>query len=711
MYTWPPERLVDNDGATGLYTHRTSLRVLTEPHDGRLIIRATPHIARFGAAQPAYIPRRGGGPAQATLLLYLPKGAMRSVERPSLLTAPVTVTGSKLGMRWQALPSVARVLPSLPSSRCYPDPEQVRTRPQTAHGSTPQEPDGTSPHALLLHATGYTYYAPTGETPQPDTTTHDHPVETGLQPVDHLRLFEHLTKPLAAFGFTAAEPVPKPPQRRVPRLEAARPSAHYALELWHSHPNTYEAIHTALTGVLDYRHLGTDPADRDLHHYGDADGTLSLRLLNPNTLTSGLPKPEKDTKPEDRSAHRAHERRNRIDELTAAFPGTGNLVGCLVEIDKPVVFALAGQDDPKPLLKQTLPRLDRHVQCLHPVTRKPNPESKKSEAKPYPGSGIRTDDVHRAASSVRDILRSVGHLPRLPRPCGIKADFEIVTVHIANSRNGIVPYVLRTHTDGTTTGQLIPTAEHPREAPVPIQDLPLALTTGRGRIPSRERSQLADFIIQALAIDSPAPRLFLARAQSLRRADTWQWLQNAHITPNRLRLPGEDCTVALPGAPRTPTDLPGLRIVRVNEATYETPLAFGVNPPPATANLQGSADTPAEDAEHSSVPGPDMPFDDWGRVSGVVRWNDHTYMAINPRPDTQRLSKSASKYDSADNLHRHGANPHSLEIHISFRQPKDNSSDLAAYVNNLRRCHLHTDTHTALPWLLHHAKLLEEYID
>ena len=92
------------------------------------------------------------------------------------------------------------------------------------------------------------------------------------------------------------------------------------------------------------------------------------------------------------------------------------MIGCLVEIDKPVNFAMAGEDDPKRFLKDTLPKLNRHVQCLHPVTAAPKPDAKKAGLKPFEGSDIRCEDVQRAASSVKDLLRSLGHLPRLPAP-------------------------------------------------------------------------------------------------------------------------------------------------------------------------------------------------------------------------------------------------------------------------------------------------------
>ncbi|MEH0485426.1 RNaseH domain-containing protein [Streptomyces scabiei] len=225
-----------------------------------------------------------------------------------------------------------------------------------------------------------------------------------------------------------------------------------------------------------------------------------------------------------------------------------------------------------------------------------------------------------------------------------------------------------------------------------------------------------DFITQALAIDSHTERLFLARAQTLRNKDVWSWLQNPHITPDSLRLPGEDCAHPNRAEGRRPEDLPGLRIVRVNEESYEIPLAFGanLNDEPDDPATDGSPDETSDEKAHSesASSATELPYEEWGRYSGVVPWNDHAFLAINPRPDTHQLPKTVSKYATDErNATRHGANPTSLEIHVSFKQPRDHASDLAAYVNNLRRCHLHTETATRMPLLLHLAKLMEEYIN
>ncbi|GFE17974.1 hypothetical protein Sgleb_60210 [Streptomyces glebosus] len=751
VFLWPPRELTDED-AYGLWTHQTTFRVVTMPHDDRLLLRVIPHISRFGGTPPAYIPRRSSDkPATATVLLHIPGGVLRDVERPLLLRAPVTVTGRMGEMTWRWQPGISRILPSLPTSHLYPDPNMVRTAPRTYSGLHRAEVHQSDPVALLWHAAGYTYLpeepgdgvALTSHHSGKDSSAddvrdtyaearrpraHGHPADTGLQPIDHLLLFEQLSEPMAAWGFKPLDRLEKISQRRAPRLGPASPDAVYHLELWHAAPGTQDAVHLALTRVLGYTRTSVRTDGTDHVHCYRGECEIHLRLRNPGTLTSGLPHPTV-RKSDERSAFRRRQRDERTTALKEAFPAAEQLTGCLIEIGKPVSFAAAHQDDPKPLLKKVLPSLNRHVQCMHPVSRTAQEDAKQEGAKPFEGTKVRCDDIERAVASVKDILRSLGHLPCLPAPRGIDGPFELSTVHIARSRGGIVPMLLRMHPDGHTTAQLIATLGHPREDPMPLSELPRALTAGRGRIRQRDRAQLADFLTQALALDSSMNRLFLARTQTLRNKEVWPWLQNDHITPDALLLPGTDCASPIRSAPRTPTDLPGLRIVRLNDDAGEIPLAFGVNVTETAAQSEEAAPSswseegqgavlpegaeegcPTANGDDTTATNP-LPYE-WGRYSGVVPWNEHTYLAINPRPDTHQLPKGVSKYNGAErNATRHGANPTSLEIHMSFLQPTDKAADLASYVNNLRRCHLHTTTPTRLPLLLHIARLMEEYID
>jgi hypothetical protein len=693
VYLWPPREITD-EGAYGLWTHQTKFCVRTMPHDDRLIIRVIPHITRFGGTAPVYIPRRSPDkPPTATVLLYTPGGVLTGIERAQFLRAPVLVTGRGDDMSWRWTPGIARIVPSLPTPHLYPDPNAVRKNLRAYNGLGRDETRQKDPVALLLHSTGYTYSLDEPEV-ESGRRASGHPADTGLQPIDHLLLFEQMQKVLPAVHLEPVEPIRKIPQRRAPRLEAATPGAVYRLELGHTAPGTYEAVHLALTGLLGYTHASKrTESGREVHTYRGAT-EIELSLFNPGTLVSGMPWPTENT-PEERSDTRRRLRDQRTRALREALPDNGQLIGSLIEIGKPVSFTAAHQDDPKPLLKKVLPTLGRHVQCLHPVTRTAKPDAKKNGAKPFQNSQIRRDDVERAASAVRDILRSVGHLPRLPHPRNVTGAFELTAMHLARARGGLVPLLLRATTDGDVTAQLAPTSAHPHETPMPLVDLPRALVEGRGRVRARDRAALASFLTHALALDSITDRLVVVRAQTLRNAEIWPWLQNDHICPDALVLPGVDCSAGDSATRRTPATLPGLRIVRINDDSDEIPFAFGMN--------HNSPETEKNDDG--------LPYE-WGRYSGLIPWNNRTYLAVNPRPHTHQVPKSASKYFGDDrDITRHGANPTSLEIHVSFKQPDDKPVDLAAYVNGLRRCHLHIEEPTRLPYLLHLARLMEEYID
>lgn len=156
--------------------------------------------------------------------------------------------------------------------------------------------------------------------------------------------------------------------------------------------------------------------------------------------------------------------------------------------------------------KGTLPQLNRHVQCLHP------------------GHGLseaqREERRVEALRGQRHPLRRPARTPTSPAaPHGVTGSFELTTVHIAYSDPWIIPFVLRTETDGNTTTQLVASASHPHEVPIPFEELPRPLTSERGRMRRRDRARLTDFSTQALTLDCHTERPFLARAQTLRNKE------------------------------------------------------------------------------------------------------------------------------------------------------------------------------------------------
>ncbi|MFK4272514.1 pPIWI_RE module domain-containing protein [Streptomyces milbemycinicus] len=743
VFLWPPTRL-SRGGEQGYSTHYLRFNVVTLPHDERLLLRVVPHVARMAATQPAYIPRRSQyEPATATMLLYAPSGVLRGTERDTLLRAPVTVTGVKDEMRWTWKPGLPQILSRLPSPDLFPLPDQVRKDP--ARYASPSEAGGDQapkPRAFLLHSTGYNYFKDDEDNNDDGTReTGGHPTGTGFQPIDHLTVFEALAPVLEEHHLVPVTPAAevKPRSRRLPKTRT-KAGVEYPIELWHATPRTADAVHLVLTRILGLEHTTTaHDGDAVVGCYRGNEFSVRLRLVKPGLLLAGWPKAT-DSDPDKRRRARQAALEERARLWQDAFPPEDRPVGCLIELEGPGYYKAARLEDPKKPLKNALPpRCNRLVQIIKPVNRDPNPDAKSAGLHPFENTEVRKQDIERITAALLDLLRQLGRLPTLPPLFG-NAPLEVSALWLAHAGPHFVPMLLRMRTDGTATGQLIPSQNHPVEPEIPLELLPAALAEGRGKVKRTDQETLARFLRGALAEDDTHHRLFIARAATLRNKGFWPWLSNQHITADALVWPGVSLTD--PGAvpvPRTPASLPGLRIVRVNDDNDELPHGFGIGPAPESAEPaadiedagdrqdqaeshlgaaqgQGAADDGAsggvggDAAEAESVAVlPELPYG-WGRFSGVARWNGRGYLAINPRPDTSQLPKGVSKLSGPGNDSKNGQNPTSLHIHASFLQDGDDPDQLALYVQTLRRFHTHTSKATRLPMILHLGKLLEEYI-
>ncbi|MFH8747465.1 pPIWI_RE module domain-containing protein [Streptomyces rimosus] len=743
VFLWPPTRL-SRGAEQGYSTHYLRFKVVTLPHDSRLLLRVVPHVARMAATQPAYIPRRSKyEPATATLLLHGPSGVLRGTERDSLLRAPVTVTGVKDEMRWTWKPGLPQILSRLPSPDLFPLPNQVRVDPERY--ASPSEVGGgqtPNPRAFLLHSTGYNYFNDTADdTEDGARETDGHPTGTGFQPIDHLTVFEAMAPFLEEHHLMPVAPATevKPRSRRLPQ-KCPPSGVEYPIELWHATPRTAHAVHLVLTQVLGLNDTTTARAgDAVVRCYRGDEFSVRLHLVKPGLLLAGWPKAT-ETDPDKRRQARQAAVEERARLWQEAFPPEARPVGCLIELEGPGYYKAARLEDPKKPLKNALPRqCNRLVQIIKPVNREPKPDAKRTGLHPFEDTDVRKEDIERITAAVRDLLRQLGHLPAIPTLFGA-APFEVSALWLAHAGPHFVPMLLRMRTDGTATGQLIPSPNHPIEPEIPLERLPAALAEGRGKVKRTDQEALAYFLRGALAEDDTHDRLFIARAATLRNKGLWPWLANRHITPDALVWPGISVTDPDKAAvPRLPASLPGLRIVRINDDTGELPHGFGVGPAPvatepedsiedvdseqgpaetypSAAHAQGAAGDSASsgddggDTETESVAVlPELRYS-WGRFSGVARWNDRGYLAINPRPDTSQLPKGVSKLSGPGNDSKNGQNPTSLHIHASFLQDGDDPDQLALYVQTLRRFHSHTNKATRLPMMLHLGKLMEEYI-
>lgn len=726
VFLWPPTRLARGD-EQGYSTHYLRFNVVTLPHDGRLLLRVVPHVARMAATQPAYIPRRSQyEPATATLLLHEPRGVLRGTERDTLLRAPVTVTGSKEQMRWTWNPGLPRILPRLPSPGLFPLPNQVRQDPGRYASPVPADDSGPKPQAFLLHSTGYTYFSDEADG-DGARESGGHPTGTGFQPIDHLTVFEALAPFLDEHHLMPVAPTTavKPRSNRLPKKRNPV-GVEYPIELWHATPRTADAVHLVLTRKLGLEHTTTaTDGDTVVRCYRGEEFRVRLRLVKPGLLLAGWPQatgPDPDARRRARQAAFAERARLWQD----AFPREDQPVGCLIELEGPGYYKAARLEDPKKPLKNALPRgCNRLVQIVKPVNRDPKPDARAKGLHPFEGSNVREEDIERLKSAVLDLLRQLGRLPTLA-PLSGTAPLEVSALWLAHAGTSFVPMLLRMRTDGSATGQLIPSQSHPFEPEMPLPLLPAALAAGRGKVKRTDQEALAAFLRGALAEDATHDRIFIARAATLRNKGLWPWLSNQHITPDALVWPGVSMTdpETVP-VPRTPASLPGLRIMRINDDTNELPHGFGIGPAPEPAELESTVeDTDDQQGQGSLLPEAaarlgegdgtnaellELPYS-WGRFSGVARWNERGYLAINPRPDTSQLPKGVSKLSGPNNDHKNGQNPTSLHIHASFLQDGDDPDHLALYVQSLRRFHTHTDKATTLPMILHLGKLMEEYI-
>ncbi|WP_181138387.1 RNaseH domain-containing protein [Streptomyces sp. Ru73] len=687
VYLGPPTPLTDRDGATGMYTPYIEFHLETVPGEAQVRIHADLHMARFASLPSAYVPRRGAHPATVTVLLHADSGFMTSTERRMLVRASATVLGRSDEARWEWSPGVSRLLALLTRHR-YPNPDVLRTAPSTA-----AESSETAVAAYAVHSNGMKYYLPA----EPDAgekgrrRTAGHPAEPGYQPIDHLEVFDALVPVLAPLGLIPARTTSKASTKtKALHPVEVTPGRHYQMEHWTTSPRTQEALHLALTHKLGLNASdGTAMPGAPVTYTGPF--TVTVHHRDPGDLVGGIPRSEGDV-PAVRRSENEQATAERARHIGAAFPRSPELRAAVIELEDGDFFLRTRQGDPKPLLKKTLPALGRRVQCMRPV--RPAPASG-SKQKMLGGTDHRVSDIERAASSVLDALRQVGHVSDIPTPHSVTGPFELSTVWISRAPDGRhVPMLIRMRPGQETMAQLMPTPCQRDETELPFTELPEALTAGRGRIHlARNYRAVTDFIIQALALDSTTDRVFLARAAVLRRRELWPWLQDAHLTPNALQLPGTrfEEPDAVP-AHRKPGDHPGLRIIRVREAADgdAVPHLFGV---------------PWDEEHQRRAPGS-------GRFSGLARISDTAFYGVNPRSDQNQTPLGITKLDPAQpqNASWSVSNPRPLEIVPAFLQDCDDPAEFAMYVQAQRRSYTHTANDTQWPALMHLAELMDEYL-
>ena len=688
---WPPEKLQNAKTGDALVTAKVTFHVETTPHQPVPHVHADLSISRFPLMPVTYVPARGDGPPGATIWLHAPEGFLREHEPHTLLAAPVWqvwARGSR-ARQWQWKPGLANALSRL-THLPFPSPEKVFTDPAAAA-------DEGKIRAYILYSEGskslagdiddnaLTALAAGQEMTKARSVLHS--ANTGLVPNDHIEVHEQLAAVLGPLGIRMLDPcrrAGKHSQRKVKPKQTSGQS--YTLELWTQSDLTREAVLAA----LEHHHQLAPTADAHepaiIHFSGDL--TLKVILKNVGTLGAGLERRDGDSRPESTLLG------GHANQVARDIGQSPEPRAAIFELEDDRYFLRGRKIDPKSALKKAFARTDRRLQCLRPakVFTPPTtpPKSTRKPPAPYPGTRFTKSTIHRASAAVTDALRQLGRLGTYETPAHLP-DLEHIGIWLHYSGSTCIPIVIRLKPDGTATAYLA-SADGTPIPPFPYSDLPRALANGKGRIPasSRQKAQVAQFLTNALGTGGAVSqdthdRVVFVRSASFRTRG-WDWLQDKHIQPDQLILPGVDLEDGTePPRPLSPRDCPGLRIIRVRDRSSTEEVARGF-----------AADYPT-----TSI-----------RISGLFTFTDRVFYSINPRSDQIQTPLGATKLDP-DILGNHtiqAANPNPLEIYPVFLQSADDPVAYATLASSMRRTYLHTEQATLFPAPLHLCELADEYL-
>lgn len=691
---WPPQPIDDDRAGPGLVTAKIDFHVETVPNCPIPHVHADTSISRFPLMPVAYVPSRGDGPAAGTIWLHGRQGFLGRDDEPhTLLSArarQMRLPGG--GRQWQWSPGLARALAKL-TQLSFPDPDKVLADPAAAA----QPPHERTIRAYFLYSEGTKSHAADADAaPELDEDGNEikkaktlaHAAHTGLVPGDHVDVYERLRDLFAPRGIERLPDLARVGSKATRKIKARfDPDTAYTIELWTQSDVTREAVLATLE-----HHFGltrdADPTDNTVIRFtGDLNITILLR--NGAEVGAGVP-PDPDKKKTDHAMLQLHTNR-----LTRDLGRRTERLGAIVELQDAGFFQRARLVDPKPGLKKAFARTNRRLQCLRPAkpftepkTWPENAKRKKPEA--YPGTRFGVGTILRVASAINDCLRQLGRFGSYEKPVGLP-EFEQVGIWLHHDGPTCIPIVIRQQPDGTATAYLAGADGDPSHT-VPYADLPVLLAEGKGRIGAgrKQKQIVSTFLVNVLGAGSAADsathdRLVMVRAAGFRNWG-WDWLQDKHLRPDQLILPGVDIDddADLPDV-TDPDKTPGLRVVRIRDRSSTMEVARGF----------------AHDLDKHHP-----------RVSGLFRSGERVYYSVNPKSDQMQTPHGRTKLDPdiLTNFSVQASNPVPLEICVAHQQPDDDPAALATLVSLLRRAHAHTDQATKYPSVLHLCALADEYL-
>jgi pPIWI_RE module N-terminal domain/RNaseH domain of pPIWI_RE/MID domain of pPIWI_RE len=164
--------------------------------------------------------------------------------------------------------------------------------------------------------------------------------------------------------------------------------------------------------------------------------------------------------------------------------------------------------------------------------------------------------------------------------------------------------------------------------------------------------------------------LVLAHAQNFRRV--WKWLMNNYLELDAFTLAGKRITAQ---------NRPNWRIARIRDSTgNEVPEWFGVK------------------------------ADGEGPTKGVFQINKRTFYTSQSRSDTMQAPQKLTKFGDRAKPNKSAPQPNLLEVSFPFAPSVHDLPRWAALVSEMRNLSIQHNDATSLPYPLHVARKLEEYL-
>lgn len=376
----------------------------------------------------------------------------------------------------------------------------------------------------------------------------------------------------------------------------------------------------------------------------------------------------------------------RGDQIRHALPSSDPAVpaAALVEIAGKDKYKGANREkDPKFAIRHGFNLAGRLTQFIEPPTAvAPDPDLDTD------GEATADQDSERIRSSWRDLWRQLGARvdPLLPAEAGLPAARLLAFYIVRQNQTRIwgatrqVPIAVLMDADGTNIQVKAPgTGEWQ-----PLWKAQLAV--GRAHVMGgqvRKPEEITAFFHEILTqdLDASEPLLLLTAAQNCRPG--WKFLNNTELAVDALRFGSRTAQPI--------TEFPGLRHVRVRtEDGNETPEGYAVN-----ETEKGHAGALWKTAHRIWFSTADKP----PTASGTVRYSS--------------MVEPTEKRDGSSRPAQPGArvwNHQLIEIAAVSLQVGDDAESWAALAHDLRWAAPHYGLATTLPWPLHLAQLIGEYI-